>query len=243
VNNDKMLSQRNVYTRLALEKILNSKCLGYLEAEELSKLNSSFLSPFPGEHNHVFKLEVRKQEKHGYFRGVVAVVSLAWMLVKERELDKLGNFWSVYEFIPTVSIKERYSLSGEILSDWMDCVSSIVQLLDDIKSLNIPVRIKEMTHTNEQRMKFESQKSYEDTCNSLSKYFQTSEGKKLRLNLRKGGKSRKIPFAILQQFLKAGPEKVYVFNVRENYSYFSKYRKYSITVENNFDYVLIKREP
>jgi len=242
MNKRTMLSQRNVYMRLALEKFLSSKCVEYLDKEELANLNSAFLSLTPGENIHVFKLEVVfPLEKKSIFRGIVAVVSFAWNVAKENEVDKQGNLWSVYEFMPTLSLKERYSLSGEILKYWVECISSILHLLDDIKSLNIPRKVKEMTCTNEERLRIELQKKYEESCAALSRYFRTSEGKKLRLNLRKKGKQKKIPLKFISEFLLDSSRKKYEFKVRENdSSYFSKYRRYSILVEN--DCALIRRE-
>ncbi len=142
-------SEKNTYMRLALKKLLESKALSYLCDEEIKRAQAAFISQEPGESAHVYFFEV-PSGRTDFKRSVVANVTFAWQVVKEKEPDGEGNLWASYTFSHTLSMRETYNLQGPTLTKWLQCVGAIGELDEEIRSLDLPDLVREMTHSREE---------------------------------------------------------------------------------------------
>ena len=230
---------RNIYTRLALEKLLKSNLTKYLKSEDVEKLNSAFISLHPGETHHTFYFEVDKSLSN-LSRNLVASMSISWNVLKEKEIDAEGNLWSTYTLVISSTIKEIYSLVGDALTEWMNCLGLIDHLIKDIKSLNVPITITEMTHNNEQRITQEKEKNYLDACLSISKFLETSEGKSYRSNLRVNGSPKKILSSVIFRLINNCQEEEFKIKVNSNTSkWYPKWKYYSLKFCKDSNFFLI----
>jgi len=213
-------SEKNTYMRLALKKLLESKALSYLCDEEIKRAQAAFISQEPGESAHVYFFEV-PSGRTDFKRSVVANVTFAWQVVKEKEPDGEGNLWASYTFSHTLSMRETYNLQGPTLTKWLQCVGAIGELDEEIRSLDLPDLVREMTHSREEWAMLERREKKAAVSQRLSKFFSSPEGRSYALNLRRGGRARLVPLDVLRPLLENIEEKFYVLKFKAGKSIFS----------------------
>jgi len=235
------VSEKNMYMRLMLEKLLCSRLLGFLRETELNRLRDSFISLTPGEFMHSFFLDANAaHEQLG--RAVVGNFSLSWQLIKEKEQDVDGSLWSSYELCFSVTLRECYSLQGALVDRWLECLSALKEFSDDLKKLNLPKKMKIRTHTPEERIVLENLQMKEKIEQELSFFFM-EEGRAYVKNLRGGGKSKGVPYDTIVAFLSNTDQRDFVLKIRKNrWSWSTHFRKYRLVVDDKSRVAHVRRE-
>lgn len=230
---ERTTSRRNKYMRLVLEKVLRSDITKYLKKDELIKLNLAFISAAPGEAQHNLYFEA-DHVITGKNKGVIANISLSWILTKELHPDEEGNLFSIFQFSLSTTIRECYGLTAPTLDIWLDCLSSLNHLICEIRSMRIPDTVHELTHNNEERIIYEIQKRHSETCEKLAKYFQTKEGEIWKKNLRQNGSPKNIPLDVISNLLKEVSENSFNLKIKINASsWLSRSKNYRLEIEKN----------
>ena len=236
-----MTSQRNFYMRHALEVILRSDAITYIRPDDLKRIQNAFVLPTPGENSYSlwFDIEPFDENSSRWVRGIINI-NLQWSPLTSNQIDGDGSMWSTYKFSMHMTVREHHQITGSFLDKWLDCSSVVSRMLADIRSLNIPDEIREMTHTNEQRIIYEKQKAKESAEKNIAEFLMTAQGSIYRKNLRSGGKPKKIPTATVAPLLGGSSEPTYNIVVKEpGYSWNARWRHYTLHFFKDSLYSLI----
>lgn len=233
-------SEKSVYMRLALEKLISSRALSYMRDDEIKKARCAFVSLNPSDQAHTFFFEL-KGSQPGRSKTVVANMTFSWQVVKEKEVMPDGSLWSTYGFSHSFTVREMYSLQGPVLLEWLSCVAAIDELVKDVSSLNIPRDIREMTHSPDERAALEKEELRANIKQSLSNFFSTS-GKNFVYNLRVGGRARHVPLSQISHLISERFEETHEFKVNAARSFYSwRAKHYELEAFSDKDYAVVRR--
>ncbi len=227
--------------RLLLEKLLCSRLLQYLREPELKRLRDDFISLAPGEFTHTFFLDANSNHpKLG--RSIVGNFTLVWQLLKEKEQDKDGNLWSSYALCFSISLRESYSMQGDLADRWLDCLGALEEFSSEIKKLNIPKTIKEKTHTSAQREALEKIAMKEKAEEELSFFFM-EKGRDYIKGMRVGGKSKNVPYAAVNACLPNVDQTKFILKIKKHrWSWSTHCRHYQLTIDHDKKAAFVQRE-
>lgn len=229
-------SDKNITSRIVMQKILASDAMEFLYKDSAEAVRSAFLSSHPDANEIRLNYKTRVGVRTGAYNEGIAEVLIGWQSTGLEIQDLDGNIWMPFKMLITSSITSAYSKSVEAFNERAECISRIGQLLSELHEMaTSPVKV--MMLTNEQRIARDTKRKYDASCKTLLELI-SSDKNSLRRNLRAGGRGRPID---RNRILSIDPGR-YEVEINDGSKRRPRIRKYTLSVPENPNYLaLLKR--
>ena len=235
-NNITNPSDKNITSRIVMQKILASDAMEFLYKDSAEAVRSAFLSSDPDANEIRLSYKTQVGVRTGAYNEAIAEVIIGWQPTGLEIQDLDGNIWMPFRMMITSSISSMYSKSVEAFHERVECISRVGQLLTELHEMAAsPVKV--MTLTNDQRISRDVKRKYDASCKTLIELI-TSDKNSLRRNLRAGGRGRPID---RNRILSIEPGRFEV-EINDGSKRKPRLRKYVLNVPENSNYLaLLKR--
>jgi hypothetical protein len=179
--------------RLVVQRVLSAPAAKYLEKKNYDSLSRAFLSEAPD-----FPLEIRfsvPNSRSSYYDSICAL-TVSWTVAENENNDEDGNVWRYHKLVTKTTISSCYE--GEQFETRLECMNLVKDLIDQVRDL-APEPIRLMTLNSEQRLARDTARKKEAAF-ALFVSAMKSTGKKLRANMRIGGRARGLPQGLAMAF-------------------------------------------
>lgn len=236
-NNKQMITEKNeknIISRLILQKILTSEVMKFLSSESVDKINKAFLSADPEKEMH-FSFQVKKSASSSSYYTTITDLIINWKCDPNEIQDLDGDVWNIYSLVITPTIGSSYSNTLEQFFERAECIHLLGCLIKEINDM-IPGPIKVKTLTAEKRVVRDKIRKFELDKEKIISLI-LSNRNALRKNIRIGGIR-----SIKRDLLIGIGSGDYVFDINDGSRRRPRIRGYSVYIpDNDNHYAYLKR--
>jgi len=190
MNEDSKTSQRNILSRLILQKILSSDAITFIPKATLATLQADFLSQDPQDKRIAIDFKI---PNYSSSYSTVCNLSVGWELsdingrtgmgsAQYEVKDPDGNAWASYVLSLNMGTGSSYNNTNEIFAQRAACMQHVAALVTDIRQM-VPNPIRVMILSSDEVSVRDAKIKHDAACETLKSMLNASK-KAMRHQLR-----------------------------------------------------------